>query len=164
MAAILFIRVMQIYQELMPCAYGTILIQANNLHLTKVCMLDTAAGEVVARPNEWTNLALTQLSEYFSGVRQSFDLPYELSGTAFQHAVWPALASIPYGETRTYQELAQAIHRPKACRAIGSACRCNPLLFILPCHRVIAQHKNGGGYVAGNRVKQALLDLENKKA
>jgi methylated-DNA-[protein]-cysteine S-methyltransferase len=104
--------------------------------------------------------AADQLAEYFDGRRRSFDLPMTLRGTDFQLAVWKALLTIPLGETRCYQDIAAQIGRPKALRAVGMANNRNPIVIIIPCHRVIG--KDGGltGYGGGLPVKQYLLDLE----
>ena len=101
-----------------------------------------------------------QLDEYFSGQRKSFDLPISLSGTEFQRRVWAALQEIPYGETRTYQELAHFIGQPTACRAVGLANGKNPIGIIVPCHRVIGSTGSLTGYGGGLDRKQALLDSE----
>lgn len=101
-----------------------------------------------------------QLEEYFAKKRHTFDLPLRLVGTAFQRRVWQAVASIPYGQTRTYKQIAQSINRPKAYRAVGSAIGRNPACIIIPCHRVVASDGSLGGYVAGVQCKQNLLELE----
>jgi O-6-methylguanine DNA methyltransferase len=102
-----------------------------------------------------------QLREYFHGERQSFRVPLaDLSATPFQLYVWAALCDIPYGEVRTYGEIAAAVQRPKAARAVGQANHVNPWPIFVPCHRVVA--KNGlGGYGGGDKVKRFLLDLES---
>ena len=101
-----------------------------------------------------------QMEEYCRGQRRAFCLPLSLHGTPFQQAVWAALQAIPYGQTRSYQQIAAQIGNPKACRAVGMANHRNPVGVIVPCHRVIG--KNGGltGYAGGLAVKQALLALE----
>lgn len=104
--------------------------------------------------------AETQLREYFAGERQSFDLPLAPAGTPFQRAVWDALCAIPYGETRTYAQIAAAIGSPKACRAVGMANNRNPIAILIPCHRVIGASGSLTGYAGGLDVKQALLALE----
>lgn len=101
-----------------------------------------------------------QLDEYFSGDRQAFDLPLDLTGTEFQVAAWKALAEIPYGETRTYAQQAQAIGRPSATRAVGAANGRNPLSIVLPCHRVVGADGTLTGFAGGVDVKRRLLDLE----
>ena len=104
--------------------------------------------------------AKQQLDEYFSGVRRAFDLPLAPRGTAFQRRVWTALESIPYGETRTYAQIASAVGSPKACRAVGMANHCNPLPIVVPCHRVIGSGGQLTGYAGGLNTKRFLLALE----
>ncbi|AND39140.1 MULTISPECIES: methylated-DNA--[protein]-cysteine S-methyltransferase [Cytobacillus] len=102
-----------------------------------------------------------QLEEYFEGHRKEFDIPIEPHGTEFQKAVWKELCLIPFGETRSYQDIAFKIGREKAVRAIGQANKANRLPIIIPCHRVIGKNKSLTGY-AGNRteIKEVLLALE----
>ena len=107
--------------------------------------------------------AQRQLEEYFAGARTSFDLPLAPHGTPFQQAVWGALLDIPYGETRSYGQIAAAVGRPKASRAVGGACHCNPIAIIVPCHRVVGASGNLTGYAGGLDLKAALLALEQKK-
>lgn len=104
--------------------------------------------------------AATQLDEYFAGNRKSFSLPLMPSGTEFQKKVWSALLQIPFGETRSYEEIAEAAGSPKACRAVGNANNKNPISILIPCHRVIG--KNGAlvGYGGGLAIKEQLLALE----
>lgn len=101
-----------------------------------------------------------QLNEYFAGLRTGFDLPLRAAGTAFQQAVWSELRKIPYGETRTYGQLAAALGRPKACRAVGGACHRNPIGIIVPCHRVVGASGSLTGYAGGLEAKRYLLELE----
>ncbi len=103
----------------------------------------------------------TQLKEYFSGKRKEFDLPLEFQGTAFQKQVWKALSRIPYGKTFSYQEIAQQIGAPKACRAVGAANGKNPISIIVPCHRVIGANGTLTGFAGGIATKEKLLNLEN---
>ena len=104
--------------------------------------------------------AKRQLSEYFAGTRRTFDLPLNPSGTPFQKEVWRALTEIPYGETRSYAEIARAIGRDKAFRAVGMANHNNPILIIIPCHRVIGADGSLTGYGGGLDKKRFLLRLE----
>ena len=90
------------------------------------------------------------------------NLPLDLGGTAFQQQVWQALQSIPYGQTRTYQEIAHSINKPNATRAIGSACGANSIALIIPCHRVIRSDGGLGGYRWGIERKQKLLEIEKQ--
>lgn len=104
-----------------------------------------------------------QLDAYFAGTLTVFDLPLAPRGTLFQQAVWQALCTIPYGEIRSYSEIAAAIDRPHACRAVGMANHENPIAIIIPCHRVVGKNGSLTGYAGGLAVKQALLALEQKK-
>ena len=105
--------------------------------------------------------AETQLLEYFAGQRQEFDIEIDIAqGTEFQLAAWQALAEVPYGETRTYRQQAQAVGRPKAVRAIGSANGKNPISIILPCHRIIGSDGSLTGYGGGLSTKEFLLNHE----
>lgn len=101
-----------------------------------------------------------QLEEYFAGVRQCFSLPLAPKGTTFQQKVWAALREIPYGETRSYGEIARAIGSPKAARAVGMANHCNPLAILIPCHRVIGANGFLTGYAPGLEKKEWLLERE----
>lgn len=101
-----------------------------------------------------------QLDEYFTDRRQQFELNIDLHGTPFQQTVWQALQHIPYGETRSYSELAAYIKHPKAVRAVGGANNKNPLSIVIPCHRVIGANGDLIGYGGGLDYKQKLLELE----
>lgn len=101
-----------------------------------------------------------QIKEYLEGNRTSFDFPYELKGTEFQISVWKALEQIPYGETRSYKDIARAIGNPAACRAVGGAIHRNPILIAIPCHRVIGADGSLTGFGAGLELKEKLLTLE----
>lgn len=101
-----------------------------------------------------------ELEEYFAGKRKQFDLPLKAKGTDFQKQVWAQLEKIPYGETRTYGEVAQMMGKPKSARAIGMANHNNPILILVPCHRVIGADGSLTGYAAGIKAKKFLLDLE----
>ena len=101
-----------------------------------------------------------QLAEYFDGKRRTFDLPLAPRGTEFQRETWLALASIPYGSTISYADLAQRVRRPKAMRAVGAANGRNPLPIVLPCHRVIGADGSLTGFGGGLPTKQFLLELE----
>lgn len=104
-----------------------------------------------------------ELSEYFAGTRTEFTVPVRVEGTAFQKAVWELLKQIPYGETRTYGELARAMGKKGAARAVGGACHVNPVLLLVPCHRVIGADGRLTGFAGGLIVKEALLKQERKK-
>lgn len=116
----------------------------------------------VHAPSALTNLAFKQIGEYLNGQRQTFDFSYELHGTEFQKKVWEALRQIPYGETRTYKDIATVVGNPKASRAVGMANHKNPLMIVVPCHRVIGTGGKLVGYAGGLDMKKALLELERK--
>ena len=101
-----------------------------------------------------------ELEEYFAGTRRAFDFPLDLRGTDFQIACWRALLAIPYGETRTYADVARAVGRPQGFRAVGMANNRNPVAIVVPCHRVIASDGTLCGYGGGLDIKRKLLELE----
>ena len=105
-------------------------------------------------------VACRELQQYFAGRRQEFTVPLDLRGTAFQLSVWRAIAEVPYGETRSYAELARRVKRPSAYRAVGAANGANPVPVIIPCHRVIASDGKLGGYGGGLETKRRLLAFE----
>ena len=104
--------------------------------------------------------AVKQLASYFSGERKEFSLPLDLRGTDFQLCAWNMLRNIPYGETRTYKQIAEAIDCPKGCRAVGMANNRNPIPIIIPCHRVIGTNGKLTGYRGGLDIKEYLLSME----
>lgn len=103
---------------------------------------------------------LRELEEYFSGQRRIFSFPLDLRGTEFQLKCWRALLDIPYGETRTYRDIALAIGHPRAFRAVGMSNNRNPIAIVVPCHRVIASDGSLCGYGGGLDIKRKLLELE----
>ncbi len=106
--------------------------------------------------------AEAQLKDYFAGKLDKFDLPMDAKGTPFQKEVWAALLTIPFGETRSYADIAKQIGRPKATRAVGAANGKNPLSIIAPCHRVIGSNGKLTGFAGGLEAKVLLLDLEKR--
>lgn len=108
---------------------------------------------------------LRELRQYFNGTREAFDLRLDMdySYTKFQQQVWAELLNIPYGETRTYSEIAESIGKPSAVRAVSTAIAKNPLLVIIPCHRVIGTDGQLRGYRGGNEMKKRLLSFESAK-
>lgn len=131
-----------------------------------VVSLERVAGraEGPGEPSALSDRAFEQIGEYLAGRRRTFDFPYALHGTEFQRKVWAALCRIPYGETRTYKEIAQAVGNPKATRAVGMANNKNPMMIVVPCHRVIGADGTLVGYGGGLDMKKALLELEQGKA
>ncbi|MCA9369359.1 methylated-DNA--[protein]-cysteine S-methyltransferase [Candidatus Woesebacteria bacterium] len=112
-------------------------------------------------PSANLNKVSEQLDEYFTGKRKVFQLDLAPSGTPFQKKVWQALQNIPYGETKTYQDIANSIGRPTASRAVANAIGANPIPIIIPCHRVIRSDGTLGGYSGGVTIKKQLLSLES---
>ncbi|MBR5456639.1 MAG: methylated-DNA--[Bacteroidaceae bacterium] len=104
---------------------------------------------------------INELEEYFAGKRKEFGIPIRMNGTAFQIRVWNELLKIPHGSVTTYGEIAARIGKPGAARAVGMACNRNPLLIVVPCHRVVGQDGSLTGYAAGTDKKRMLLELEN---
>lgn len=105
-----------------------------------------------------------QLREYFAGKRDRFDLKLDFAGTPFQKKVWSALLKIPFGETRSYGDIARQVGRPKAVRAVGAANGRNPISIVTPCHRVIGSNGKLIGFAGGLPVKKYLLEMERKRA
>ena len=103
---------------------------------------------------------VSELEQYFSGSRREFSFPLDLRGTDFQLACWRALLAIPYGKTRTYSDIARAVSKPNAFRAVGMANNRNPIAIVVPCHRVIASDGTLCGYGGGLGLKRKLLELE----
>ena len=103
---------------------------------------------------------VSELEEYFAGHRRFFTFPIDVRGTEFQVACWRALLAIPYGETRTYADIARAVGRPQGFRAVGMANNRNPIAIVVPCHRVIASDGTLCGYGGGLDIKRKLLELE----
>lgn len=117
-------------------------------------------GADVIEDDERMRPYLLQIEEYFQGERSRFSLPLDLRGTAFQRAVWAALAEIPYGEVRSYADIADVLRNPKAVRAVGAANGRNPIPIVIPCHRVIGKSGKLTGFRGGLRMKEKLLRLE----
>ena len=105
---------------------------------------------------------IRQLQEYFQGLRTRFDLAIDLVGTPFQRAVWEELRRIPYGETRSYGDIARRLNKPGASRAVGMANHNNPIAIVVPCHRVVGQDGSLTGYAGGIHLKQKLLSIEQQ--
>jgi O-6-methylguanine DNA methyltransferase len=112
------------------------------------------------KSGERTKPIARELAQYFAGKRREFTFPLDLRGTPFQLQCWRALLAIPYGETRSYADIARAVHKPQAFRAVGMANNRNPIAIIVPCHRVIASDGTLCGYGGGLDVKRRLLELE----
>ncbi len=122
------------------------------------------APEETGGDGRFIPLLKKELPEYFAGRRKAFDIPLSVRGTEFQKKVWAALRTIPYGETRSYGEIAAAVGNPKAARAVGMANNKNPILILTPCHRVIGADGSMVGFGCGISRKVYLLELEKKNS
>ena len=149
-----------------PC--GPLRLAATDTHLRRVDFVGgkncpTLPDAPAAENHPVLNAAAAQLADYFAQRRHGFDLPLDPAGTAFQKRVWAALTAIPYGETRSYGDLARAIDNPAACRAVGAANGRNPISIVVPCHRVIGASGSLTGFGGGLDAKRVLLDLETRR-
>ncbi len=151
--------------------YGEYAVYETLHGLFKICYIDDAITYIKfatesdrsldEKPTRLTDMAFKQLQEYFKGERKAFDLPLLFIGTEFQKKVWRALCEIPYGETRSYKQIAIAVGNPKASRAIGMANNKNPITVVVPCHRVVGSNGSLVGYAGGLERKTAFLDIES---
>ena len=141
---------------------GRLGIRDNSQNITNLYFEseNISRDDVIIEESDLTKLAYTQIREYLDGQRKVFDLPLHPNGTEFQIKVWKALTEIPYGETRSYKDIAISIGNEKACRAVGMANNKNPIPIIIPCHRVIGANKKWVGNAGGLDLKERLLDLE----
>ena len=140
---------------------GPICIESDGKSITSVQLSHgtySAARPAIALLEE----AEKELDEYFAGIRRIFDIPISAAGTGFQRHVWSILRTIPYGETRSYKEIAELCGNAKASRAVGMANHRNPVMIMIPCHRVIGHDGTLTGYAGGIGAKQYLLELEKK--
>lgn len=133
----------------MPCA-----------ERNKRCLQRALNGNFEERPSRVLQLAKEQLDEYFAGRRRTFDLPLLTVGTNFQKSVWQALQEIPYGETRSYMQIAKQIGNPRGVRAVAQAIGSNRISVIIPCHRVIGANHSLTGFAGGLAAKRTLLEIE----
>lgn len=148
---------------------GILKIEADTVGISglSLCQKVPTHAEVYSRQKnkkeadpDWLLQACKELDEYFAGKRKEFSVPLSLQGTEFQKKVWNALCDIPYGETRCYSDIAAAINNPKGCRAVGMANNKNPVMILVPCHRVIGKDGSLVGYGGGLPMKKYLLELE----
>ena len=143
-----------------PCPLGTLVIGYTDSRIVSA-KLETAPTQPHC-PSPLSDLAAGQIMEYFQGKRKDFDLPIYAPGTPFQMAVWHEISRIPYGQTRSYGQIAAILGKPNASRAVGQAANRNPLWIIVPCHRVVGKNQALTGYAGGLETKQALLELEQR--
>lgn len=160
--------VVMLYRTTLPSPLGDLTLVADDNALVAILWPNDKVGrvrlpEATARDDHpILAAAATQLCEYFAGARTAFDLPLAPRGTDFQQAVWRALNAIPYGETRSYADIARAIGRPTATRAVGAANARNPISIVTPCHRVIGRSGALTGFAGGLAAKQHLLAREQR--
>lgn len=152
------------YDSLMHTLYvsspiGTLKITADENSITGIT---SATKKGKSDPDTVTKKCAHELEAYFNGKNTHFSIPMKAAGTPFQKSVWAAMSKIPYGKTKSYAEIARAIKKPKAIRAVGSACGKNPLLITVPCHRVVGSHGGLGGFSAGIKNKKLLLAHEQQ--
>lgn len=138
---------------------GNIIIKENGNAITNISF-GQGKRENEFSPSPLIIRTINQLREYFEGKRKIFDLPLAPKGTDFQKKVWQSLLEIPYGETRSYKEIATKVGNPKAYRAVGMANNKNPIAIVIPCHRVIGKNGELTGYAGGMDVKSYLIKLE----
>lgn len=155
------------HYTLIPSPLGTLLLAGRDGNLERLEFCDAQARRP---PPEWVRCdgafapVAVQLGEYFAGRRRRFDVPLRPTGTPFQLAVLEALRTIPYGETKSYGDIARQIGRPRAVRAVGMANGRNPLPIVIPCHRVIGADGSLTGFGGGLKAKRHLLALEGAAA
>lgn len=158
---------MQLFYDSYDSPIGTIYVAVSEEGVCRVELDEESwmayketQGKLLYEPDK-CKAVIKQLEEYFKGIRSTFDVPIMLDGTEFQKNVWEKLQEIPYGEIRSYKQIAEAIGNPKAVRAVGGANRANPVPLLIPCHRVIGKDGSLTGY-AGKKIdmKKYLLELE----
>ncbi|AOS97453.1 Methylated-DNA--protein-cysteine methyltransferase, constitutive [Microbulbifer aggregans] len=154
--------------EVYETELGQVVIAADEVGVTVLRFLTEGGSWKVSEgwergQSELTDLAASQLAEYLAGKRRTFELPLNPNGTEFQQRVWQALLSIPYGETRSYREQAEALGNVKAIRAVARANGANPIAIVIPCHRVIGADGTLTGYAGGLDMKARLLSLEGAR-
>lgn len=146
--------------DYLPSPWGLLEVQASSTHVLAVKFVSDYLQ--TPKPNEISTITIQQLSEYATGERLKFTLPLGATGTLFQQQVWQQLVNIPYAGTCSYGDIAQAISKPKAVRAVGAANGRNPITIIVPCHRVIGANGSLTGYAWGTEIKAALLQHEQR--
>ena len=139
---------------------GTIKISEKDGKIIGLGFSDYKKENEIEKETDPIRKTYLQLKEYLYGKRKNFDIEIEMIGTEFQKKVWKELLNIPYGETRSYKDIAIAIENEKACRAVGNANNKNPIAIIVPCHRVIGSNGSMTGYAGGVDIKEKLLKIE----
>jgi len=150
----------QLYSSFVDTPIGIVNVEASDQAIHAIRFVDKPNHS--SPSNDMSEKAKGQLIEYFNGERQQFELPLECSGSDFQQQVWQKLENIPFGETKSYQDIAKTLSNPKAYRAVGSANGKNRIAIVIPCHRVIASNGKLAGYAYGEDKKAWLLSHEAK--
>lgn len=152
------------YFSLAKSDYGEFILMDDGNGISHIALKNNIflCEGLIERETMFLSQAKAELREFFIGKRKCFNVPLSLQGTPFQIKVWNKLREIPYGETYTYGQVAKLIGHPKAARAVGMANNRNPILFMIPCHRVIGSNGALTGYAAGLELKKELLQLETK--
>jgi len=161
----------------MPSRIGTLRLAATQKGICKIALGNETASSfmawierhiqpetIVKEKSTTIGHATRQLAEYLEGQRHAFDVMLDIRGTDFQRAVWMAVAAIPYGQTRSYADIAATIGKPLAVRAVGTANGANPIPLVIPCHRVVGKNGALTGYGGGLEAKRLLLEMERDLA
>jgi len=151
-----------IYVSYYQSIIGLIEVSAYIHGIFSVTIVDKKEKNVES--NSITEDCVKQLDEYFSGIRKEFDIPLTIYGTDFQMDVWNEIMSVPYGKTASYKDIAIRIGRDKACRAVGTALNKNPILVIMPCHRIVGSSGGVKGFKHGMGIRKKLIEIEKKLA
>ena len=150
------------YKKVIDSPIGKIEIVEENEKITELNIYNKKKNNIIEKDTKLLLETQKQLKEYFEGKRTKFEIPLNPKGTEFMKKVWKELLKIPYGEVRTYKEIAEKVGNSKASRAVGMANNKNPIPIIIPCHRVIGSNNKLVGYALGLDMKKYLLDLERK--
>lgn len=153
------------FYDILPSLIGDLLIVSSENGLKQINFCNPKSQFTIAdawiKDSYKLRIVTEQLNEYFNKTLSEFELDLAPDGTAFQKQIWKQLQKIPYGETKSYLDIANAIGKPNACRAVGMANSSNPIPIIIPCHRVIGKNGKLTGYAGGLEIKAKLLELEN---
>ena len=151
------------YRYSYDTAIGRLTIMADETAIIRISLGEVPGSGSALQETSLIARTYKEIEEYLKGERKEFDIPITLSGTPFQLQVWKELQNIPYGKTCSYTEIAERVGHKGSCRAIGNANRHNPILLLVPCHRVIAQDGSLAGYAGGSHIKRKLLKMEKEK-
>lgn len=152
------------YYRIYHTSHGDITLMSDGMSITGLKLGNYKPDNSKEADLDIFDRSFTELQEYFSGKRHSFDIPLRLEGTEYQKKVWQLVSQIPYGQTATYKDISLALGKKKAFRAVGGAVGKNPVLIFVPCHRVIGLDGSLTGYAGGTDAKRFLLDIEQHKA